>query len=206
VHRWILLSCCLAAVASAEEPLDLPGTVVVIQDRDFQLKHELSVGAGVLPLDAFYKGLTLQLGYTHHFNDSFAWQVGRATYSRNLETSLRSQLERQWGVEPGEFRQVQWIAGSDLMWTPVYGKTAGMNQAIAYFEGFLLGGGSVVKLNTGFAPAVNLGVGARLFLGQALSVRLDVTDQLVFSRGVMHVPGLQLAAAFNFGGAGVRAP
>ncbi len=190
----------LASSAYADDSIDGPEVVVAVQERDFRMKHELTLGLGVLPLDSYYKGIAAQLGYTHHFSDRFAWQIGRGLYSYNVPTSLRSQLEERWGAEPDAFSQVQWLVGSDLMWTPFYGKTAGLNRSLFYFEAFLLGGGSLARMSDGFAPGAHVGVGARVFTGDRVSFRLDASDHVLAWEGVTHVPTVQLSAAFNFGG------
>jgi len=190
----------LPSVASAQfEELENPGTVSAVQARKFRLNHELDLGVGILPWDAFYKGLTLNLGYTYHFTDHFAWRVGRGTYSYELGTGLREQLERDFNVNPTRFEVVEWMAGSDLVWNPVYGKFAWMNGSVLHFAGALSAGGTVVKFNTGFRPAVNLGIGARLFTSQRVSFRLDLSDNIVVADRILHVPTVQLSTALNFG-------
>nr|WP_236673681.1 outer membrane beta-barrel domain-containing protein [Comamonas sp. JC664] len=164
------------------------------------------LGVGVLPANAYYKGLVGTVGYTYHFNDTFAWQVGRGTYSYNLQTSLRRQLERDFNTSPNAAAfqdQVQWMVGSDLIWSPLYGKMAFLNASVLHVEAFLLGGGTVVKLDRdgGFRPGVNVGLGVRLFTGKTLSLRLDVTNNAVFTgpSRVIQVPQIQFGTAFNFG-------
>ena len=192
------------ALAQAEE-LENPGTVTAIQDREYRMNHELAVGVGMLPLDAFYKGYTAQVSYTFHFTDSFAWQVGRGAYSFNVDTGLKQQLLNQFSVLPTAFSEVQWMVGSDLIWSPIYGKLAVSNHSVLHFEAFLILGGSVVDLTNlpsgslPFKPGVNLGLGVRVFNSKHISFRLDVTDNIVFSTTILNVPTLQLAAALNFG-------
>lgn len=189
-----------AAALAQFEQLENPGSVSAVQERQFRMNHELNLGLGVLPLDAFYKGLGAQLSYTYHFTDSFAWQVGRGTYSYSLDTGLREQLERDFDVQPTAFEQVEWFAGSDVMWSPFYGKVAVMNSRVLHFAGFVTLGGSVFKMqNQGFRPAVALGLGARLYQSQYVSFRLDVTDNFVVSSKPFHVPTVFLSTALNFG-------
>src|ERR1700687_1418 len=180
------------ALAQTEE-LENPGTVSAVQDRQYRMNHELSFGVGVLPIDAFYKGLLAQLGYTYHFSDSFAWQVGRGAYSYDVDTGLKAQLQRDFGVLPTAFDQVQWMVGSDLIWSPFYGKSSFLNRSVRHFELYLIGGGSVLKLTSAFRPAVNLGLGARLFTGQHISFRLDITDNVVITSHPFNVPTVQLS-------------
>jgi outer membrane beta-barrel protein len=200
VRKIALLWSLLPSLALAQlEDLENPGTVSAVQERHNRLSHELSVGVGVLPLDAFYKGLLAQIGYTVHFSDSFAWQVGRGAYSQNVDTGLRTQLQRDFNVLPTAFEQVQWYVGSDVIWSPFYGKTSYLNRSVSYFEVFLIAGGSVFKLTSNFRPAADLGIGARLFKGEHVSFRLDVMDNFVITSKPFHVPSIQLSVALNFG-------
>ena len=195
------------AVAQSEE-LENPGTVSAVQERAYRMSHELTLGVGVLPLDAFYKGLMAQVGYTYHFSDSFGWQIGRAAYSYNIDSGLKSQLERDFGVLPTAFSEVRYFVGSDLMWTPLYGKGSWLNHTVTHFEGFGVLGGSVFNLvnglnsaSTTFRPAVNVGIGLRVYSGRHLSYRFDLTDNVIVSPGgITQVPTLQLSLGLNFGG------
>ncbi|WP_164007636.1 outer membrane beta-barrel domain-containing protein [Pyxidicoccus trucidator] len=206
-YALLILLFLVPGLARAQaEALENPGTVSAIQERQYRLQHELTLGVGVLPDDAFYKGLIGTVAYTYHFSDSFGWQVGRGTYSYNVQTALRTQLERDFEVAPTASAyedQVQWMVGSDLVWSPLYGKFAFLNNRVLHFEAFLLGGGTVVKINRadGFRPAANVGVGLRLFSGPTLSFRLDVTNNVVFAgtSRINNVLSVQLGTAFNFG-------
>lgn len=202
----LLLSLVPGLAFAQAEALENPGTVAAVQDRLYRMNHELLLGVGVLPADAFYKGYYAGLSYTYHFTDSFAWQVGRGAYSYNVETGLRSQLERDFGVAPtaNAFEdEVQWMVGSDLMWSPIYGKTSILNSKVIHFEAFLLGGATVFKLNRdgGFRPGANVGLGVRVFRSDTISFRLDVTNNFVFTGAsrVINIPTIQLATALNFG-------
>ena len=196
----VLLLLVPGASFAEDDELEDPGTVRAIQERAYQLRHELTVGLGVLPVDAFYKGLTFQLGYSYHFSDTFAWQVGRAMYSYNLATGLRRQLERDFGVLPTEFEQVEWMFGSDVVFSPLYGKTALLNRAIVHFELFGIGGGSGVKTQEGIRPAARLGGGVRVFTERGPSFRFDATNDFVLARRPFNVLTLAASVALDFGG------
>lgn len=202
----LLLSLAPGLALAQAEALENPGTTSAVQDRLYKMNHELTLGVGALPADAFYKGYFAGLSYTYHFSDNFAWQVGRGGYSYNVKTSLRRQLERDFGVAPTNTAfedEVQWMVGSDIMWSPFYGKTSILNSKVIHFEAFLLGGATVFKLNRdgGFQPGANVGVGLRAFKSDHISFRLDVTNNVVWAGGsrIINIPTIQLATALNFG-------
>jgi outer membrane beta-barrel protein len=193
------------AVSFAQtQDLENPGTVSAVQDRAYRMQHELDLSVGVLPLDAFYKGLFAQVSYTAHFSDTFAWQVGRAAYTYAAKTGLREQLERDFGVLPTAFEEVQFFFGTDIIWKPFYGKISVMNKSVVHAEVFLLLGATLFKFTNAFRPGVNLGGGLRVFLSRWVSFRLDVTDNVVIpvgggSTNFTNVMTMTLALGINFG-------
>lgn len=204
--RALIGLCLLVPALSSAQTQDLenPGTVSAVQDRAYRLQHELDLSIGVLPLDAFYKGLYAQVSYTAHFSDTFAWQVGRAAYSYAAKTGLREQLERDFGVLPTAFEEVQFFFGSDLMWKPLYGKLAVVNKWVVHGEVFLLLGATVFKFTNQFRPGINLGGGGRVFFSKYVSVRLDVTNNVVIPVGsgatnFTNVMTMTLSLGINFG-------
>lgn len=206
MHRaLVLMAVLIPTLAFAQlEELENPGTVSAVQDRAYRMQHELNLSFGVLPLDAFYKGLYAQVGYVFHFTDSFAWQVGRGAYAYAARTGLREQLERDFGVLPTAFEEVQFFVGSDVMWKPLYGKLAVLNRWVLHGEVFLLLGGTLFRFTNAFRPGVNLGGGARVFVSRYVSFRLDLTDNVVLPTGggstsLTNVMTLTFSLAVNFG-------
>jgi len=186
------------------QQLENPGTVSAVQARPYRMQHEFDLSVGVLPLDAFYKGLFAQVGYTYHWTDTFAWQVGRGAYSYAARTGLREQLERVYNVLPTTVDEVQFFIGSDLMWTPLYGKMAVLNRTVWHGEGYLLVGGTLFRFTNTFRPAVNLGGGVRLFVSRYASFRLEFTDNVVLPTGggstsVKQVVAVSLLLGINLG-------
>lgn len=197
---WVAALLPSEARAQADS-LENPGAVSAIQDRAYRMQHELDLSVGLLPLDAFYKGLYAQLSYTYHFTDDFAWQVGRGAYVYAAQTSLRQQLVRDFQVDTTRFDQVQFFVGSDLIWKPFYGKTTVMNKTVLHGEAFFLLGPTLFKFTNAFRPGVNLGGGIRLFASKVVSFRLDITDTLVLPiAGTLdNVMTITLSLAVNFG-------
>jgi len=207
VHRAILVLSLLAplSVFAQAEELENPGTVSAVQERAYRMQHELNLSIGILLLDAFYKGLYAQVGYAFHFNDSFAWQVGRGAYVYSARTGLREQLERDFNVLPTSFDEVQFFVGSDLMWKPLYGKLSVLNRWVVHGEVYVLLGATIFKFTDSFRPGINVGGGGRIFVNKYASFRLDITENLVLPTGggaksFANVMTITLGLGINFGG------
>lgn len=205
MHRALIGLFLLVPVASFAQldELENPGSVSAIQNRAYRMQHELDLSVGVLPLDAFYKGLYAQVSYTAHFTDTFAWQVARAAYSYSVKTGLREQLERDFGVLPTRFPEVQFFVGTDIIWKPFYGKLSVLNTWVLHGEAFFILGGTLFRFTNAFGPGVNVGAGGRLFFSRNVSLRLDVTNNVVIplagSTSVTNILTMTLSLGINFG-------
>jgi len=157
----------------------------VIQNRKYDLLNELTLQLGVLPGDAFYKGLTGTVGYTLHLGQSVAWEIAQFTYSKNFDSNLKNEVIRialSSGRIPPQFPEIQWIAASHLVLKPLYGKEAAFNTNVVHLEVFAQAGPAFVKTTNIRAsmPVVGLnfgfdaGMGLRLWLSPVVSLRLDL--------------------------------
>lgn len=170
----------LTTIASAEAAdTARPLKSVAVQNRKYSQTHEFTAWVGTLPLDAFTKGLTGSAGYTLHFNDTIAWEVGQFTYSYGIDTQLNEDLNAL-SVGPTPFERVRYFASSNVMFKPMYGKQAVLNRGLVYQETFLTAGFSYGWLTITQRPGVNVGVGTRIYGGENFSVRIDIRDTVFF--------------------------
>ena len=178
----VLATLFVAAPALAYDDEVGGGHAVVIQNRKFNLGNELTLSAGLLPIDAFYKGVTGTARYTLHLDEFVAWEVGSVTYSFNIPTDLQNQLRDNFAVQPQSFTEITGFAESALVIKPVYGKYAFLNRFLIYGELYFIAGGAVGLLNDfSFVPAPEYGAGMRFFLSKYLSVRADLRHYVFFN-------------------------
>lgn len=194
-----------AAPAFADEEEEV--ATYAVQRRQFNLGHELHASFGVLPMNAFNKGLCFGGGYTYHFSDLWAWEIGQFVYSQNIETGLKDELRQNFPepISPTTLDFVQYFGSTNLVLKPLYGKFAWFNRAVVHAELFLVAGGGVGKYkDTGFKPAGDAGIGLRIHFGEIFSLRFDARDYVfVKSEGGLGADNelyLALSVALNFGG------
>lgn len=148
---------------------------VAVQNRRHLESHEFGVAIGILPLDAFTKGLTISLAYTYHFDETFAWEMLQGTYSIPIRTPLNDDLEAL-DIRPTPFEVVQAYATSNFVFKPIYWKGAWLNGNLIYGEIFMTLGGGAGVLTRSIRPAIDAGLGFRFFASENVSFRLDVRD------------------------------
>ena len=189
-----------ATLSPLAAPAQEAGRLVAIQQRKYRMGAELVVGGMFEPLDAFSKGLAAEGAFLFHFNDDWAWEVVRGGYVQRLDTGLRTQLLRDFGVVPTATPALQYYAGSALQWSPLYGKFALSNASLVHLEAFLTFGGAFGYFQPDYKAGPELGVGTRLFLNQTISVRFDARDAYFFARARQNVLFFSLGLSFNLGG------
>ena len=177
------------------------GRVVAVQDRPFRLVHEFTASVGVLPIDAFYTGLSLGGAYTLHFNDLIAWEAISFHYSGNVDSGLESELADRWSVLPDGEPQLQYLAGTSLVLTPLIGKLTFFNESIVSVSTYISIGGGLAKFDDGFRPQGSIGPGLRMFFGQTVSTRLELRNIIAADEpdGIEYMLHVTLSVSFNFG-------
>jgi outer membrane beta-barrel protein len=189
-----------SATARAQDEME-SGRVIAVEQRPFRMVHEFAVGAGILPMDALYKGFSLGGSYTLHLTDLWSWEAIDFHYSADVDSGTDVTLARRWSVAPTNQPQIQYLAASHVIFSPLFGKLAFFNRAILYAEAFLSFGGGIAHFTDGFRPQLSVGPGIRLFLSQRVSTRLDVRDSIApnIPSGVSNILQITFSVAFNFG-------
>ncbi|MCK6550847.1 outer membrane beta-barrel domain-containing protein [Myxococcota bacterium] len=165
---------------------------VAIQRPKYQLAHELSLGAGIMPLDPFQKSVTASFSYTVHFSRWLAWEVFQATGALLTSTDLRDELIDTFAISEDDFNAPRFMATTGVELAPIYGKQVFLNDAVVHHAAFVGLHGGVIFGDRGrisetledLRPAVGVGIGYRLFVSDAWSMRIDVRDYLSFKRAI----------------------
>ena len=200
MNRMALIIALSSGSALAQDELD-SGRVIAVEQRPYHLVHEFTVTAGVLPLDALYTGLTVGGAYTLHLSDLWAWEALSFHYSANVDSGLDVDLAKRWSVAPTSNPEINYMFGSHVVLTPLFGKISLFNQAIIHASTHFALGGGVARFSDGFRPQGSFGPGIRVFFGQVVSTRLDLRGSIVpdVPTGVDFLMQVMLSVSFNFG-------
>ncbi len=152
---------------------------VAVQNRMYDATAEITAYAGVLPMDAFTKGLTLSGSYTHHFSQTLAWEILHGYYSFHADTSLKDDLDALT-IEPTPFEVLDYFFTTNLVLKPIYWKGALLNESLVHGEILILVGGGYGSFTRSSRGAVDLGLAMRLYASQAFSFRVDVRHHVFF--------------------------
>ena len=180
-----LATLAFATPARADTPSGTALSTVAVQNRQDFERHEFDVAVGVLPLDAFTKGITVSGSYTLHFDDLYAWEMIQGSYSFPVDTHLKADLAAL-DVQPTPFERVIWYATSNFVWKPIYWKGALLNENVIHGAIFFVAGGGYGTLTRSGRPVVDLGMGFRFYMSRSVSFRLDLRDLAFFTTSDIH--------------------
>lgn len=196
--------------ASAQTKADaFAGKIPPVSGQLFRKAGRLEVTAGGdLSLnDAFFTKYFLGVELGYHLSESWAVSAhasgGIATRSGSAvvcsaTTGCANASRTQLRQVPGRIRG---LAGAGVAWAPVYGKLNVLAEKVAHFDLALLAGVDLLALDeilsrsdaelleaAGGSPKVttttgfHAGLGVRLFVSEALAVRLELKDVVYFTK------------------------
>lgn len=171
---------------------------VVVQNRRHDPTHEFSAMIGVLPLDAFTKGLTVGGAYTLHFTELLAWEVVQFNYSFHFDTDLKADLAA-FDVGPTPFEVLDYYASSNLVFKPVYWKGSLLNSGLVRGELYAVLGGAFGAFTRSNRGGADIGGGVRLFTSDYVSWRFDARYFLFFNDNILDDFSTKDELAINFG-------
>ena len=175
-------------IALGKDP-DQEEKVYAVQNKVYHRTHELGIAAGYIPDEDFYEIFPVGGYYMFSFNEHWAWEVVRGQYNLTLEKDLKKELEDKFGVSPSEFSEPKYMAHSNIVYKPFYGKFAFRNRKVVNSETFFLLGGGVVAFEnkrnfeestSELAPSLSLGLGTRFFLSKRWAMNLELRNYTNF--------------------------
>ena len=203
LHAAVFAVSALGGARTAAAQLSFAGDaprIYTIEPREHMFRHELQLGVGILPLNAFYVGLPLGASYTYHFNDLWAWEVVNGFYSIDFDTGLKTALNAV-GAEPTEdaARRVRFLLSSNVLIKPMYGKIAVFNSGRVEADTLFTAGVGVMNTNLDTSFAFNLGIGLHFWVSRYMAVRFDVRDYMVFNHAFPdNVLMIMISGIFGF--------
>lgn len=227
---WLLLCGALSPATARAADLGLPPSIAVasdgltpppppvIQNRKHRLRTELSLGAALLPSDAYSKEIGIDAGLRHHFSDLLAWEIAHFHTYLDWRSGLRAQLEDNFGVPPQRFPVLRYALDTNFVISPVYAKLALLNGGLLYLQLYALIGGGAGLVQGGepepgstdpgrglhVAALADIGLGVRAWMSQRWSLRYELRQYISIDTATTEVTPplfMSLSIAVSLGGA-----
>lgn len=170
------------------EDVSLGDRVKAVQRKHFLKRRRLEVvPTFAMSLnDAFYSKVGGGIALNYHLVDSLALSLHYEKFGIVQSESVRIAKRELQSLLLSS--KLDWTAGVDFMWTPIYGKLAWFNT-IVHYDLFLITGVGAAWSQTsgdpvgdGAHPAVNVGVGQRFSLSDWMAFEFWVKQLLYADR------------------------
>lgn len=178
-----------AASVDAGTGKTLQERIRAVSRRTFlkQGRFELTPVLAISTSDPFFRAWTVGARGSYHFSEEFALDFGGsgAVFNEALDIFRVSNLDEQ-GVkdlfDDLEAATLLGVGDVGVTFSPFYGKVNLAGELVGHFDTFVSGGAGVVVdavgQNVGVRPALEVGVGSRLYLTRWLAARADVRSYL----------------------------
>jgi outer membrane beta-barrel protein len=148
-----------------------------VVDRLFvkQGRHEISLTGGYYVSDLFSSTWVAGGAYTFHMTESTAVELG-AAFTHEDADAVRALEDGRATLLEDDYAPVRFVE-SLLVLSPIYGKLR-LGGAIARFDLHADLGVGVIDSQTSRGAAGVAGLGVKLFVGDAVAIRLDARDRV----------------------------
>ncbi len=159
--------------------------------------NEINLGIGSYPFNAYYQGLSVALGYKHHFNTNWAWEVVNAHYYFTFDSSLTTQLAERHGVAPRSINRIEYLVTSNAVYNLLRGKFVLLQNYIRYFHFSPFLGAGVIKTKFKTSAAANLGIRFTAVMDDKFTFGMEVRDT-VGVQGFSNYVSFGLVGGYHF--------
>lgn len=186
---WVMLLVVLTPlVAQAQDQQQIPeDEISVLQRKPFLRKGraELVPLFGATINDDLIQQFELGAELSYHATESI-WFGGRFGWFDlgelgGVTDQYFEVLEKTSSVP--EVVELQWYAGANVGWVPIYGKFAIFNSAIVYYDVSVYGGGGWMNHFTSQgeagSPVGEVGLMPRVFLNRWMALNLALQDRIM---------------------------
>lgn len=180
----------------------------VVQNRMVSREHRFEIApeySGTTSGDTYNR--TQNVGLNVHYHITPRWSVG-LKYNKSFNTltpegnALMKKATDDFNANPGknspEYPQVAFPKQETMAlvnWYPIYGKMNMLDQGVAHFDLYLLGGAGTVQLNTGSTSTYTGGGGVGFWVTPKLSTRLEMRYQNYTAKYLAESKKLDLTVA-----------
>jgi outer membrane beta-barrel protein len=172
-----------------------------IQKRLFlkEARNSFSIYSGTIPNDDFFVYFPIGARWNYYFNEDFAiegWGEYLIVDNSDLEDFLEANFNQSLLVDVPQ--ALAWMAGVDVLWSPLHGKLALFTSKLAHFDFHLAFGAGAIGTSVAKHDVIdaaedeiegkvdvsgNVGLGMRLYFNDMVSMRIDYRQYFYAAEG-----------------------
>ena len=161
-----------------ERPLD-GVRIEALETYQNPKNNQIDFGLGVWPLNPYFNGFSVDLGYNQVFNRSYAWEILRASYVYTVDKGLTSELADDYRVDPKtQIERPDFVLSTDLKYVLAYGKFIFFKKYIRYFRSQVIAGPAYIHTNKKQEFGGDLGWGFEAYVNESFSWKFEIRDYI----------------------------
>lgn len=137
-------------------------------------RFQLFVAGSVMTNTPWYNNVGAKLNLAYHFTENFGLEIN-SHFMTNSERESTKEIKDEHNLVAEQFIYTKNYVGLDLMWSPMYGKIAGLDESVVPFDMyFTIGGGtSATNSQEENVATLHLGVGQIFAISKSMAIRWD---------------------------------
>lgn len=170
----------------------------VVRNKYFYKKGRIELGltGGLMPYDTLVKHYMLGGKAAWHLTDYIGWEIIDAQFAFPATESFTKDLVVARGLSNLQTSRLKQMFTTNILFSPFYGKIRFFGSQVLYFDIYLVAGGGLANTETlryanaagsasetlirsGMEPAVDWGVGVKIFMSNYLGLVVDLRDYMV---------------------------
>lgn len=137
-------------------------------------RFQLYTAAGLTTNSPWFLNLGAKANLSYHFTENFGVEISGMFFSSS-ETESAKEIREYNSLQPDKFVLTKSNVSLDIIWSPIYGKMADLNQKIIPFDMYFSFGGGVSGTNSqeGSVPTLHVGLGQIFAISKTMAFRWD---------------------------------
>lgn len=137
-------------------------------------RFQFFAAGGLMTNSPWFLNLGAKLNLAYHFSESFGVEATGMLFT-NTESEAAKEIRSNNSLQPDKFVITQNTLSLDLLWSPIYGKIADLNDTIIPFDMYFSFGGGISSTNSqeGSVPTFHIGTGQIFALSKSIGFRWD---------------------------------
>ncbi|MEQ1723471.1 MAG: outer membrane beta-barrel domain-containing protein, partial [Pseudobdellovibrio sp.] len=159
-----------------------PFSDVSVIQKKYQPKTErfqLYMAGGLTTNSPWFLNLGAKVNLGYYFSESFGVELS-GVFLSNSESQAAKEIRTNNNLQPDKFVVTKYNIGVDLLWSPIYGKVANLDNEIIPFDMYFAFGGGTSATNSqeNSVPTFHVGTGQIFALSKSMAFRWDYSWNL----------------------------
>jgi hypothetical protein len=159
---------------------------------------QFEVGVSLWPLNPYYNGLGVDLGYVRVFDKTSSWEIVHGTYIYTVDKGLSSELAERYKVAPDQIERLNYVLSSNYEYTFAYGKMILLKEHFRYFRSHFLVGPALAITNMNANIGLQIGWGVEAYVNELFSWKIELRDTVANAGDSSNNLAFQVSTSYGF--------